>query len=113
MIKNDVDLCTCTCSFVKEILENAPYYVKYMFMCTMSALLLKFFYPELPQISDELNRKIIATEADSNSAVSCLEEADSHQCVGIPSIHSPGQSCLPPVSSPIERKSLLVRLTLF
>ena len=70
----------------------------------MSTLLLKFFYPELPQISDELNRKIIATEADSNSAVSCLEEADSHQCVGIPSIHSPGQSCLPPVSSPIERK---------
>ncbi|XP_003390138.2 PREDICTED: protein phosphatase 1D-like [Amphimedon queenslandica] len=57
-----------------------------------------------PPLFDVVSSANEATEVGSKSAVSCSEEADSRQCVAIPSIPSPGESSLSPSSSLIERK---------
>ena len=57
-----------------------------------------------PTVFDVVSSANEATEVDSKSAVSCSEEADSRQCVAIPSVSSPGESSLSPSPSLIERK---------
>uniref|UniRef100_A0A1X7V4R5 PPM-type phosphatase domain-containing protein n=1 Tax=Amphimedon queenslandica TaxID=400682 RepID=A0A1X7V4R5_AMPQE len=55
-----------------------------------------------PTVFDVVSNE--ATQVDSKSAISCLEEADSRQCAAIPSIRSPRESSLSPSPSLIEGK---------
>ena len=58
-----------------------------------------------PSSFDVVSSANQVTEVDSKSAVSCSEEADSRQCVAVPSIPSSGESSLSSSSSLIEKKA--------